>query len=94
VSKWSGDAGPKPSLTQSSCSTLWSPSSIYQAEPIQPKANTEVPSTMAQSKQRSIVIIGGGIIGCTAAYYLTHHPSFDASNTKVTILEASAHGAA
>jgi glycine/D-amino acid oxidase-like deaminating enzyme len=43
--------------------------------------------------QRSIVIIGGGIIGCTSAYYLTQHPSFD-SNTQVTILETSAKGAA
>ncbi|GLB39935.1 putative FAD dependent oxidoreductase [Lyophyllum shimeji] len=49
---------------------------------------------MAQSEQRSIVIIGGGIIGCTSAYYLTHHPSFDASQAKLIILEASAHGAA
>ena len=40
-----------------------------------------------------IVIIGGGIIGCTTAYYLTRHPSFD-SRTKITLLEASTHGAA
>jgi glycine/D-amino acid oxidase-like deaminating enzyme len=42
---------------------------------------------------RNIVIIGGGIIGCTTAYYISRHPSFS-SSTSVTILEASAHGAA
>lgn len=44
-------------------------------------------------EQRNIVIIGGGIIGCTAAYYISHHPSFS-SNTKVTLLEASKRGVA
>lgn len=42
---------------------------------------------------RSIVIIGGGIIGCTTAYYITHHPSYS-SDIKVTVVEASVHGAA
>jgi glycine/D-amino acid oxidase-like deaminating enzyme len=42
---------------------------------------------------RDIVIIGGGIIGCTAAYYISRHPSFS-TTVNVTILEASAHGAA
>ncbi|KAH8102128.1 FAD dependent oxidoreductase [Cristinia sonorae] len=42
---------------------------------------------------RSIVIIGGGIIGCTTAYYLTNHPDFKKSDT-VTVIEASVHGAA
>jgi len=43
-----------------------------------------------------IVIIGGGIVGCTTAYYLSHHPKFADGSVKVTILEASsgvAHGA-
>ncbi|KAG6812451.1 hypothetical protein H0H92_002819 [Tricholoma furcatifolium] len=43
---------------------------------------------------RSVVIIGGGIIGCTTAYYLTHHSSYSSTETKVTIVEASVHGAA
>lgn len=42
---------------------------------------------------RNIVIIGGGIIGCTTAYYITRHPSFSPAIT-VTVIEASAHGAA
>jgi glycine/D-amino acid oxidase-like deaminating enzyme len=42
---------------------------------------------------RNIIIIGGGIIGCTTAYYISRNPSFS-SSTSVTILEASAHGAA
>ena len=40
-----------------------------------------------------IVIIGGGIIGCTTAYYLSRYPSFT-SRATVTLLEASVHGAA
>lgn len=39
--------------------------------------------------RREIVIIGGGIIGCTIAYYLTCHPSFSQETTKITLLEAS-----
>jgi len=38
---------------------------------------------------KNIVIVGGGIIGCTSAYYITHHPSFSSDNPTVTILEAS-----
>jgi len=38
---------------------------------------------------KDIVIIGGGIIGCTTAYYLTRHPSYDPSKHKITLLEAS-----
>lgn len=50
--------------------------------------------TSSSTKEpRKIVIIGGGIIGCTTAYYITRHPSFSSPST-VTILEASAHGAA
>lgn len=42
-----------------------------------------------KSEQRNIVIIGGGIIGCTSAYFLTRHPSYNPSKHKVTLLEAS-----
>ncbi|EMD36788.1 hypothetical protein CERSUDRAFT_83811, partial [Gelatoporia subvermispora B] len=48
----------------------------------------------SQQNEQNIVIIGGGIIGCTTAYYLASHPKFSRSTTKVTVLEASAHGAA
>ncbi|KAJ7177886.1 FAD dependent oxidoreductase [Mycena filopes] len=43
---------------------------------------------------RNIVVIGAGIIGCTTAYYLTRHPAFLRFKSTVTLLEASAHGAA
>ena len=43
---------------------------------------------------REIVIIGGGIIGCTTAYYLTRHPSYSSSTTTITLIEASQHGPA
>lgn len=42
-----------------------------------------------QDGKKNIVIIGGGIIGCTSAYYLTRHPSFDPSKHTITLLEAS-----
>lgn len=48
---------------------------------------------MASNEPHNIVIVGGGIIGCTTAYYISCHPEFTSSTT-VTILEASAHGAA
>jgi len=35
------------------------------------------------------IYIGGGIIGCITAYYLTHHPKFDPSVHSVTLLEAA-----
>ncbi|KIM41477.1 hypothetical protein M413DRAFT_149530 [Hebeloma cylindrosporum] len=43
---------------------------------------------------REIVIIGGGIIGCTTAYYLSRHPSTSSSSTKIYLIEASEHGPA
>ncbi|KAK7042312.1 DAO domain-containing protein [Favolaschia claudopus] len=43
---------------------------------------------------RHIVVVGGGIIGCSTAYYLTRHPKFVASEANVTLVEASVHGVA
>jgi glycine/D-amino acid oxidase-like deaminating enzyme len=43
---------------------------------------------------RKIVIVGGGIIGCTTAYYLSRHPSYSSSTTTITLVEASQHGPA
>lgn len=40
-------------------------------------------------RERRIVIIGGGIIGCTTAYYLTRHPVFSRTDVHITLLEAS-----
>ena len=47
---------------------------------------------MASSRtqnRREIIIIGGGIIGCTTAYFLTRHPLYDPSLHKITLLEAT-----
>lgn len=44
-----------------------------------------------------VVIVGGGIIGCTTAYYLTKRKSGPATGDvpiKVTLIEASKHGVA
>lgn len=35
----------------------------------------------------SIVIIGGGIIGCTTAYYLTRHPAYSPEKHSITLIE-------
>jgi glycine/D-amino acid oxidase-like deaminating enzyme len=43
----------------------------------------------AEHGERHIVIIGGGIIGCTSAYFLTRHPSYNPSKHKITLLEAT-----
>ncbi|KAJ7662093.1 FAD dependent oxidoreductase [Mycena polygramma] len=49
---------------------------------------------MATEPTRNIIVVGGGIIGCTTAYYLTRHPAFLPSRVAITLIEASAHGAA
>lgn len=46
-------------------------------------------ATTSDGNKKNIVIIGGGIIGTTSAYFLTRHPSFDPSKHTVTLLEAS-----
>lgn len=38
--------------------------------------------------EKHIVIIGGGVMGAATAYYLTHAPSYNAINHKITVLEA------
>ncbi|KAI9843784.1 MAG: hypothetical protein M1838_002471 [Thelocarpon superellum] len=43
----------------------------------------------SSSEPRNIVIIGGGIIGCCTAYYLTRHPAYDPTLHHITVLEAS-----
>ncbi|KAI0840127.1 FAD dependent oxidoreductase [Hypoxylon sp. FL0890] len=43
---------------------------------------------------RHIVIIGGGVIGTTTAYYLTRHPSYLTSIHHITLLEATSIAAA
>ncbi|KAE8354773.1 FAD dependent oxidoreductase [Aspergillus coremiiformis] len=43
----------------------------------------------APNERRDIVIVGGGIIGCCSAYYLTRHPFFDHSRHSLTLIEAS-----
>ncbi|KAG2040676.1 FAD dependent oxidoreductase, partial [Suillus americanus] len=45
-------------------------------------------------EQRNIVVIGGGIIGCSTAYYLSRHPSYSTSTTNIIVLEASTNGVA
>ncbi|KAK4580253.1 hypothetical protein LTR86_000456 [Recurvomyces mirabilis] len=45
-------------------------------------------ATTAGSEKRNIVVIGGGIIGCTSAYFLSRHPAYDPSKHNITLLEA------
>lgn len=39
--------------------------------------------------EKNIVIIGGGIIGCTTAYFMTRHPLYNPSKHRIILLEAS-----
>lgn len=41
------------------------------------------------SKKEKIYIIGGGIVGCTTAFYLTKHPRFDTSKYEIVIIESN-----
>lgn len=45
------------------------------------------------SEQKNITIVGGGIIGCSAAYFLTRHPSYSPETHQITLLEASSSNA-
>ncbi|KAF5025974.1 hypothetical protein F66182_1942 [Fusarium sp. NRRL 66182] len=40
-------------------------------------------------QKKNIVVVGGGIIGCTTAYYLTRHPKFNPALHTITLLEAA-----
>lgn len=51
------------------------------------------PRTVTMSEPRDITIIGGGIIGCSAAYFLTRHPSYSPEKHRITLLEASSSNA-
>ncbi|KAI9669843.1 MAG: hypothetical protein M1817_004584 [Caeruleum heppii] len=42
------------------------------------------------TEKKTIVIIGGGIIGSTTAYFLTRHSSYDPAFHDITLLEATA----
>lgn len=44
---------------------------------------------MSTPQPKNIVIIGGGIIGSTTAYYLTRHPLYNPSLHRITLLEAT-----
>ncbi|KAJ4255433.1 hypothetical protein NW762_009428 [Fusarium torreyae] len=44
---------------------------------------------MAMDGKRNIVVVGGGIIGSTTAYYLTRHPKFNPALHTITLLEAA-----
>ncbi|RMZ90551.1 hypothetical protein DV736_g2228, partial [Chaetothyriales sp. CBS 134916] len=46
-------------------------------------------SARMSSEKKSIVIIGGGIIGSTTAYFLTRHPKYDPSKHSIYLLEAT-----
>ncbi|KAI5290529.1 hypothetical protein KEM54_001282 [Ascosphaera aggregata] len=53
-----------------------------------------LPFNATSGQERRIVIVGGGIIGCSTAYYLTRHPSYDPSLHKIVVIEATEIAAA
>ncbi|POS85653.1 hypothetical protein EPUL_001441, partial [Erysiphe pulchra] len=42
-----------------------------------------------EAEKRNIVIIGGGIIGTTTAYFLSRHPSYNPAQHQISIIEAT-----
>ncbi|KAI0826502.1 FAD dependent oxidoreductase [Trametes gibbosa] len=56
--------------------------------------HAQSPPVSTTQPARNIVIVGGGIIGCTTAYYLASHPKFDGTSTTITLVEASKNGVA
>lgn len=54
-----------------------------------PVARSFVTTSIMSSSKRDITIVGGGIIGCSTAYYLTRHPSYSPETHRITLLEAS-----
>ncbi|KAK4454861.1 FAD dependent oxidoreductase [Podospora aff. communis PSN243] len=43
---------------------------------------------MSPPQSKNVVIIGGGIVGTTTAYYLTRNPSYDPATHSIVLLEA------
>ncbi|KAM7217878.1 FAD dependent oxidoreductase [Rhypophila decipiens] len=60
------------------------------ASPGAPTDSGAFPEGMGQQGKRNIIIIGGGIMGCTTAYFLTRHPNYKPSQYQITLLEANA----
>ncbi|KAM0332979.1 hypothetical protein ACHAQA_001636 [Verticillium albo-atrum] len=44
---------------------------------------------MDPQSKKNIVVVGGGIIGSTTAYFLSRHPKFNPALHKITLLEAT-----
>ena len=45
---------------------------------------------MDDSERKKVVIIGGGIIGCSTAYFLTRHPKYNPKLHSIHLVEATA----
>ncbi|KAF6819794.1 FAD dependent oxidoreductase [Colletotrichum sojae] len=68
-------------------STVASP---HRARILEEALNPSHRIAMDPEAKRNIVIVGGGIIGSTTAYFLTRHPKYNPSLHRITILEATA----
>jgi len=69
-------------------------STRYHCEPNCKTSIYQYMSSSIANTPRDIVIIGGGIIGCSTAYYLSRHPSFSPSSSSIKVVEASKDGPA
>jgi glycine/D-amino acid oxidase-like deaminating enzyme len=59
--------------------------------PKQPPPDSRASSSIMADRdiKRTILIIGGGIIGSTTAYFLTRHRLYNAATTRIVLLEAT-----
>lgn len=62
---------------------------VYLGRSLTKYARFATMSAAQQTQRRDITIVGGGIIGCSTAYYLTRHPSYSPSTHRITLLEAA-----
>ncbi|KAL1899912.1 hypothetical protein Sste5346_002778 [Sporothrix stenoceras] len=53
-------------------------------------AGVPPPQATLDQRQRHFVIVGGGVIGATTAYFLTRHPRYNRDLHRITLLEATA----
>lgn len=65
------------------------PLSLASSPLILSKMASTAPNGSAHTQEKTIVIVGGGIIGCSTAYFLTRHPKYDPAKHSITILEGT-----
>lgn len=56
---------------------------------VESDSSNQVTMKASVSEPKNIIIIGGGVVGCSAAYFLTRHAYYNPKIHSIVILEAS-----